>query len=531
MAALQEIKITDIEEFDAVDVVNVLVAVGDTIEVEQPLVTIESDKAMMDFPSTHAGIVKQVKVTEGGKVKEGDVLVMLEVQAMEAEPAPENNVPKQAASVSSSTKEPAIDQQIEKTTSMQDVRITDIEEFDAVDVVNVLVAVGDEVGFEQPLITIESDKAMMDFPSPYAGVVQKINVTEGSKVKEGDILVSLEVSAAVQKTEPSSKMLQESPPESDETVAQRPVAKQAETNSLASDTSNKSSSAYATPGVYKYARELGVDISAVQGNGRQQRVMTEDVQGYVRNHLHNGAGINAKPRKPLDFSAYGETEAIDQTKIQKVTAKNMTAAWRTIPHVTHFDQADVTLLEQHRKKLAVGLKEKDIKLTPLIFIIKALQATLKKFPNFNVSLDTATEQLVYKKYFDIGIAVDTPNGLLVPVLRGVDKKTITQLAVELIEISTLARERKIIPKQMGGASMTISSLGNLGGQAFTPIINPPEVAILGISKMVVQEKVTEAGVLQQKLLPLALSYDHRVINGADAARFCRYLESYFVVYF
>ena len=234
--------------------------------------------------------------------------------------------------------------------------------------------------------------------------------------------------------------------------------------------------------------------------------------------------VNKKPNKALDFSLYGNSTAKELTKIQKLTADNMLNAWQSIPHVTHFDQADVTQLEIHRKQLASDLKEKQIKLTPLVFVIKALVATLKKFPQFNSSLDTATEQLIYKDYFHIGIAVDTPHGLFVPVLRDVDKKSLEQLAIELVEISDLARQRKLSPKQMGGASMTISSLGILGGQAFTPIVNPPEVAILGLTKMIVKEKISASNAEQQKLLPLSLSYDHRVINGADAARFCTYLK-------
>lgn len=408
---------------------------------------------------------------------------------------------------------------------LKDICITEIEEFDAVDVVNVLVSIGDEIVVDQALVTIESDKAMMDFPSPYAGIVREINVTEGGKVKEGDSLISLEVVGKSQvQTEPatdedSGKALQaaeQKPTENKISLASREAAKPHLHNL---------GDAYASPGVHKYARELGVEIQSVSGTGRTQRVMTEDVQSYVRTKLSNKPNTMPVESKPLDFSAYGETEAVAQTKIQKVTTVNMSVAWQTIPHVTHFDQADVTLLEQHRKQLAVEFKEKNIKLTPLVFVIKALTATLKNFPNFNVSLDNVSQQLIYKKYYDIGIAVDTPHGLLVPVLRGVDKKTVTQLAVELLELSELARERKLSPKQMGGGSMTISSLGNLGGQAFTPIINSPEVAILGLSKMILQEKVTPNGVEQQKLLPLALSYDHRVINGADAARFCTYLKS------
>lgn len=414
--------------------------------------------------------------------------------------------------------------------SLKEVYIRDIEDFDSVDVVEVLVKEGDAIDVDQPIVTIESEKAMVDFPSPYKGVVQKLNVSEGGKVKEGDILVTLEVQEDATESKNSEKSVIDDKTESKTTESSTPtetknISPAQPSTSIAAVNTN-TTYGYAGPGVQKYARELGVNVKNVAGSGRQQRVLQQDIQEYVRTNLNSGVaapGFSAKASKPLDFSAYGEVEAKDLTKIQKVTANNLLNAWLSIPHVTHFDQADVTLLEKHRKQLAVELKEKNIKLTPLAFVTKALVATLKQYPIFNTSLDTVTEQLIYKKYFHIGIAVDTPNGLLVPVIRDVDKKTITQVAAELIELSELARQRKLSPKQMSGASMTISSLGILGGQAFTPIINPPEVAILGVSKMIVNEKLTGDGVEQQKLLPLSLSYDHRVINGADAARFCTHL--------
>lgn len=425
--------------------------------------------------------------------------------------------------------------------NLKEIHITDIEEFDAVDVVEVLVNVGDSIEINQPLVTLESEKAMMDFPSQYSGVVQKINVTEGSKVKEGDTLVTLEVqeesmseqtlatksaagsdhAQAIQKEPSTAKM--------ETTVAEKTGTEEVGNTQSHTLTAADSAKAYASPSVYKYARELGVDLGAVEGSGRQQRVMKKDIQNYVSTRIHDSTSHSAQAKavthsKPLNFSSYGHTEAVELTKIQKLTADNMLDAWQSIPHVTHFDQADVTLLEQHRKQLADELKAKGIKLTPLVFVIKALVVTLKQFPQFNASIDLASGQLIFKKYFHIGIAVDTPYGLLVPVLREVDKKTIPQIAEELMEVSASARKRKLTAKQMAGASMTISSLGNLGGQAFTPIINSPEVAILGLSKIIVKEKVTDTGVVEQKLLPLSLSYDHRVINGADAARFCTYLK-------
>lgn len=421
---------------------------------------------------------------------------------------------------------------------LKEVHITDIEEFDSVDVVSVLIADGDKVEIDQPLFTIESEKAMMDFPSPFTGVINKITVTEGSQVKDGDTLAIIEVqsdeiaTSATKKQgkDNSSKHEQQLDQSTDEKKIEKYIDKSLEAHHLQSASIQVNPANYASPSVHEYARELGVDLSHVQGSGRQNRITIEDVQDYVRKNVGPASNENlkipsSKRLKLMDFSSFGETESIELTKIQKITAKNMQASWQSIPHVTHFEQVDVTLLEQHRKQLSEELKNKEIKLTPLAFVVKAMVAALKQYPQFNSSLDTAAEKLILKKYFHIGIAVDTPQGLLVPVLRDVDKKTITQVATELVEISSLARERKLSHKQMSGACMTISSLGILGGRAFTPIINPPEVAVLGVSKMIIRDKVTDKGVEQQKLLPLSLSYDHRVINGADAARFCTYLKN------
>ena len=413
--------------------------------------------------------------------------------------------------------------------------ITDIEDFDSVDVVEVLVNIGDEVEVDQPLVTFESEKAMMDYPSPHAGVVEKVHVQNGSQVKNGDLLIALSTTAsgaepvAVKNDDTSVDAPKETVPEVQVAVSQD--ASQDASQDInqdiksVSNASVSASTAYASPGTQKYANQLGVDLDQVQGTGRKQRILEQDVQQHVRAKMQNTAVGLSKNTKPLNFSSYGQTTAKKLTKIQKLTADNMLNAWQSIPHVTHFDQADVTQLEIHRKKLANELKEKQIKLTPLAFLVKALVSTLKKFPDFNTSLDSAKQELIYKEFFHIGIAVDTPHGLFVPVLRDVDKKSLIQIASELVEISDLARQKKLGPKHMGGASMTISSLGNLGGQYFTPIINPPEVAILGASKMVTQEKIVEGEVEQVKLLPLSLSYDHRVINGAEAAKFCTYLKS------
>ncbi len=400
-------------------------------------------------------------------------------------------------------------------TRLEEIRVTDIEDFDSVDVVEVLVKAGEHVEVNQPLVTLESEKAMMEFPSPYAGVVQKVKVNKGGNIRQDDVLVVLEV--AVEEPSPGQELTPETTP-----TEKAPTTQEEPHQSLANaQRSDGSEPAYASPGVYQYARELGVTLDQVQGSGRQQRVMKKDVQDHVRTKLQ---GKTAQA-KLSNFSSLGETEAVALTKVQKLTADNMLAAWQSIPHVTHFERADVTLLEQRRRQLAEELKKKGVKLTPLAFVIKALVATLKRFPRFNAAFDPTSEQLILKKWFHVGVAVDTPEGLLVPVLRDVDKKTVVQVAAELVQISDLARSRKLTPKHLTGASMTISSLGNIGGRAFTPIINPPEVAILGVSKMIVRQEVVATGTRQQVSLPLSLSYDHRVINGAEAARFCAHLKA------
>ena len=401
---------------------------------------------------------------------------------------------------------------------IKEIKISDIADFDAVDVIEILVKKGDEITLDQPLVTVESDKAMMDYPSPSSGVVENIVVSEGDKINEGDTLLMLKVTS---EEVPSTEKVTDEPKE--ELEKEKVIEKQVTRSENIQP--SKTSNAYASPGTHKYARELGVDLDNIHGSGRQQRIVIEDIQQHVRDNLYSASSNNAVNQKALDFSQYGQSHAKDLSKVQKLTAQNMLNAWQSIPHVTHFDHANVTQLEQHRKKLASELELKQIKLTPLAFVAKALVLCLKQFPDFNASLDIANEQLIYKDFFHIGIAVDTEHGLFVPVLRDVDKKTLEQVAKELVEVSTLAKQRKLTPKHMGGASMTISSLGNLGGRAFTPIINPPEVAILGLSKMIIEDQINEAGTKQQKLLPLSLSYDHRVINGADAARFCSHLKN------
>ena len=399
---------------------------------------------------------------------------------------------------------------------LKDIRISDLEEGAPVDVVEILVVEGERVEVDQPLATLETDKALVEFPSPYAGEVKKIHVQPGDQMVEGDVLLALEstdAAPAPDKAEPAANSTQ--------TAAKVPVDP-----APVPEVTDSTRHEYASPAMYRFARELGVSLERVQGSGRGLRILKQDIEEHVRTRLQSAPAsddVRASPASLPDFSEYGETEDEPLTKIQKLTAQNLLAAWQSIPHVTHFERADVTALEECRAQLAE--QAQGLRLTPPIFVIKALAATLAEFPRFNASYDAARECIVLKKYFHIGIAVDTPQGLLVPVLRDVDKKTLAEVAAEVAELGQRARERKLRADEMGGASMTLTSLGHLGGQAFTPIINPPEVAILGLSRMIVHADSSSAGTVAQNFLPLSLSYDHRVINGAEAARFSLHIKA------
>ena len=396
----------------------------------------------------------------------------------------------------------------------RDIRITDLEDDAPVDVVEILVQAGERVEVDQPLATLETDKALVEFPSPHAGVVGKIHVQPGDQMVQGDALLALELAEPA--PDSTSATSDEAPaPVSREPTPDPEPASDPEPGSTPSGSGTR---AYASPAMYRYARELGVSLEHVQGSGRGLRVLKEDIEQHVRTRLQAPPVQAMTTPAPLpDFSRYGDTEEEPLTKIQRLTAENLLSAWQSIPHVTHFERADVTALEAYRAQLAEEAGARGLRLTPPIFVIKALAGALAEFPRFNASYDAANERIVLKKYVHIGIAVDTPHGLLVPALRDVDKKALAEVAAEVADLGQRARERKLKPDEMGGASMTVTSLGHIGGQAFTPIINPPEVAILGLSRMVVRNG--------QNFLPMSLSYDHRVINGAEAARFCLHLKA------
>ena len=414
----------------------------------------------------------------------------------------------------------------------KEILVPNIGDFDKVEVIEILVAVGDTIAAEDSLISVESDKASMEIPAPEAGVVKEIKLSLGDMVSEGSLILMLDPAGEAAAPTPQAA---EAPKEEKPAAvaapakaaaapkAQAPVAKASPTAKINEESFSK---AYATPSVRKFARELGVDLGQVDGTGRKGRISKEDVQGFVKRALSQpaGGGLGVAPMPEIDFSQWGEIETKPLSKINKLTGQFLHRNWVTIPHVTQFDEADITDMEKFRKGMAAEYKEKGIKITPLVFMMKAVVSALKEFPRFNSSLDSSGENLIMKSYFNVGIAIDTPDGLVVPVVQDVDRKSLVDLAVELGEISVKARDKKLKPSDMQGGSITISSLGGIGGTKFTPIVNAPEVAILGVSRSKMQPVWNGSEFEPRLMLPLSLSYDHRVIDGADGARFTSFLS-------
>jgi pyruvate dehydrogenase E2 component (dihydrolipoamide acetyltransferase) len=495
----------------------------------------------MEIPSTLAGKVLQVLVKVGDELAEGHPIVVVETaEETEAEPDPESRSdtaePESESSASEAAQspraEPAAEQssQASSASSEVTVEVPDIGTDEAVDVIELCVKAGDEVAEGDSLVVLESDKASMEVPSPRAGKVLRMLVKEGAAVREGDPLVLLE-SARDESVEPSSGG--DSPAASaeatpvNEAAAQAPATPAAATSPPAARDSDDAL-VYAGPAVRKLARELGVDLAKVTGSGPRERVLKEDVQGFVQRALSGkaptaaaGAGLPTVP--DVDFSAFGAIETVPRTKLDKLTAANMQRSWLNVPHVTQFDDADITDLEAFRKSMKGEAEQRGTRLTPMPFLLKACATALRDNPKFNASVTADGENLVYKHYVHIGMAVDTPVGLMVPVIRDVDRKSIWELAEEVVELAEKARERKLKPAEMQGGCFTISSLGNIGGNGFSPIVNTPEVGILGVSRAAVKPVWDGQAFQPRTLLPLSLSYDHRVINGGDAGRFCTQL--------
>jgi len=546
MSNIVQIKVPDIGDFKEVEVIEVLVAVGDTIKAEQSLITVESDKASMEIPASQGGVVKSITVKVGDKVAEG--AVVLEVEAADAgaakEEAPKADAkpaakeePKQAAAAApkaeASAPAPAA------SSGPVEIEVPDIGDFKEVEVIEVMVAVGDTIKAEQSLITVESDKASMEIPASQGGVVKEVKVKVGDKVAKGSVVVVVEGGAQAAAAPAAKSEAASAPAAKPEAKAEAkpeaaaPASRPAPAAALEDANLKPGQMPHASPSVRKFARELGVNLSKVKGSGPKERITADDVRGFVKQALSaapaaaaaggsaDGAALGLLPWPKVDFTKFGPIEAKPLSRIKKISGANLHRNWVMIPHVTNNDEADITDLEALRVTLNKENEKSGIKVTMLAFLIKAVVAALKKFPEFNASLDG--DNLVLKQYYHIGFAADTPNGLVVPVIRDADKKGILQIAQEMTDLSKKARDGKISPAEMQGGCFSISSLGGIGGTSFTPIINAPEVAILGVSRSSHKPVWDGKQFVPRLIVPLSLSYDHRVIDGASAARFNAYL--------
>ncbi|RYF00624.1 MAG: dihydrolipoyllysine-residue acetyltransferase [Comamonadaceae bacterium] len=561
--ALVDIKVPDIGDFDEVGVIELLVKPGDTVKAEQSLITVESDKASMEIPSSHAGTIKEIKVAMGDKVKQGSVIVVIEsadapAGASEQKPAA---APAQQAPAAANTQAPAgapapapAPAAAPAAAGPIEVLVPDIGDFKDVAVIEMLVKVGDTVKEEQSLFTVESDKASMEIPSPAAGVVKELKIKVGDTINIGDLVAMLEGTAkAAPAAAPAAAAPVDRPAAQAEPDTRAPQQLPAEEANPQAGSASAPAAApaphapgaapvglpHASPSVRKFARELGVPLEELKGTGHKGRITQEDVQAFTKSVMAggmqtkaqaakapaggggSGVGLDVLPWPKVDFAKFGAVERKDLSRIKKISGANLHRNWVMIPHVTNNDEADITELEAFRVSTNKENEKSGVKVTMLAFVIKAVVSALKKFPEFNTSLDGDT--LVYKQYFNIGFAADTPNGLVVPVLKDADKKGIIQISQEMGELAKKARDGKLGAADMQGGCMSISSLGGIGGTHFTPIINAPEVAILGLSKGQMKPVWDGKQFVPRLVLPLSLSYDHRVIDGASAARFNAYL--------
>ncbi|KQB06873.1 pyruvate dehydrogenase complex dihydrolipoyllysine-residue acetyltransferase [Vibrio metoecus] len=517
-AALKEVQVPDIGG-DEVEVTEIMVKVGDVVAEEQSLITVEGDKASMEVPAPFAGTVKEIKIAAGDKVSTGSLIMVFEVAGAAPVAAPVQAAAPAAAAA------PAV-------AALKEVQVPDIGG-DEVTVTEIMVNVGDSISEEQSLITVEGDKASMEVPAPFAGTLKEIKVAAGDKVKTGSLIMVFEVAGAA----PVAAPVQASAPAAAPAQAAVPAAA---APAASGEFQENHEYSHASPVVRRLAREFGVNLAKVKGSGRKNRILKEDVQSYVKEALKrlesgaqatasgkgDGAALGLLPWPKVDFSKFGETEVQPLSRIKKISGANLHRNWVMIPHVTQWDNADITELEKFRQEQNAMEAKRDtgMKITPLVFIMKAAAKALEAFPAFNSSLSDDGESLILKKYVNIGIAVDTPNGLVVPVFKDVNKKGIYELSKELAEVSKKARGGKLTAADMQGGCFTISSLGGIGGTAFTPIVNAPEVAILGVSKSEMKPVWNGKEFAPRLQLPLSLSYDHRVIDGAEGARFITYLN-------
>jgi len=577
MADQIELKVPDVGG-EEVEVIEILVSEGDTVEQEDGIVTVESDKASMDIPASSGGKITELKVKVGDTISEGDVLAMIEASGgadesdesdseEEAEDKTDDKADEEAtkdkAEESEDKQEEEKDEESEPEkkssgggSKVIDVEVPDIGDEEDVEIIEILVSKGDSVSAEDGLITLETDKATMDVPCPENGEIEEMLVKVGDKVSQGSVIAKLKVTGGADDSEAEEKDSKEEKSESNKDSGKKSEDKDQKQEKDSGSSVKPSSERqppvpdhpsqrsdrkegilHASPAVRRVAREFGVDLSQVKGSGPKDRILKEDVQEFVKYELsrpkavagatgQGGGGLQVIDPPKVDFSKFGEVEEVQLSRIQRKSGPNLHRNWVTIPHVTQFDEADITELENFRKSENEVAKKKDLgfKITPLVFILKACAKGLREFPTFNSSLSESGESLYMKKYVNIGVAVDTPNGLVVPVIRDVDKKGIYELSEELVEISSKARDGKLKATDMQGGCFSISSLGGIGGTAFTPIVNAPDVAILGVSRNEMKPKWNGKEFEPRLTLPLSLSYDHRVIDGAEAARFTAYLS-------
>ncbi|HTH60356.1 MAG TPA: dihydrolipoyllysine-residue acetyltransferase [Paraburkholderia sp.] len=546
MSQAIEVKVPDIGDYKDVPVIEILVKAGDAVEKEQSLVTLESDKATMDVPSPASGTVKEVKVKVGDAVSEGALIVILEGEGAGAAPAAAASGAAAPAKAAAAAPAPAAAAAPAPAAAAsggaQSVKVPDIGDYKDVPVIEVAVKVGDRVEKEQSLVTLESDKATMDVPSPVAGVVKEVKVKVGDAVSEGVeiLVVEADAAAGAAPAAPAAKPAPVEQPSDAPSAPAKPAPAQpsalAQAPLIPAGEGGARRPSHASPSVRKFARELGVDVGRVVGTGPKGRITQEDVTAFVKGVMTGqqaapaaagapagGGELNLLPWPKIDFTKFGPVDPKPLTRIKKISGANLHRNWVMIPHVTNNDEADITDLEALRVQLNKENEKAGVKFTMLAFVIKACVAALKKFPTFNASLDG--DNLVFKQYYHVGFAADTPNGLVVPVIRDADKKGLVDIAKEMAELSKLAREGKLKPDQMQGGCFSISSLGGIGGTHFTPIINAPEVAILGLSRSAMKPVWDGKQFVPRLTLPLSLSYDHRVIDGAEAARFNAYLAS------
>ncbi|EGT76390.1 Dihydrolipoamide acetyltransferase [Haemophilus haemolyticus M19107] len=521
-SAVVEVNVPDIGS-DEVNVTEIMVKVGDSVEIDQSIINVEGDKASMEVPAPIAGVVKEILINVGDKVSTGKLIMKFETASSAPVAA---SAPAQATAPVAAT-----------TSAIKDVNVPDIGG-DEVNVTEIMVAVGDTVSEDQSLITVEGDKASMEVPAPFGGVVKEILVKSGDKVSTGSLIMRFEVAGAA----PAAAISAPAPQVASPAPAAQLAAQSGNVSGLSQEQVVASAGyAHATPVIRRLAREFGVNLDKVKGTGRKGRIVKEDIEAYVKtavkayessttaqaagNGVANGAGLGLLPWPKVDFSKFGEVEEVELSRINKISGANLHRNWVMIPHVTHFDKADITDLEAFRKEQnALAEKQKlGVKITPVVFIMKAVAKALEAYPRFNSSITEDAQRLILKKYINIGVAVDTPNGLVVPVFKNVNKKGIIELSRELMEVSKKAREGKLTASDMQGGCFTISSLGGIGTTHFAPIVNAPEVAILGVSKSSMEPVWNGKEFAPRLILPMSLSFDHRVIDGADGARFISYI--------